>query len=102
MCLVWQRIYQGYSEHLREFIIKCVLPELTVKWFTKPELGRNDESTRNVDPPLDNTSSSDANDPVASINSADLVNAAGDNKDNDLVNTTDNFTSRTILRHRYF
>lgn len=72
-------------DSLGEFIIKCVLPELIAKWFTKPELGTNDESTSDVNPPLDNASSSDANVPADSINPADVVNAT---EDNDFVNPT--------------
>ena len=41
-------------DSLGGFIIKCVLPELIAKWFTKPELGTNDESTSDVNPLLDN------------------------------------------------
>ena len=59
-------------DSLGEFTTKCILPELIAKWFTKPELSTNDESTSDVDPPLDNSSDGDVS--ATSVNSTDLVN----------------------------
>ena len=85
--LYYKEFIKAKLDSLGEFIIKCVLPELITKWFTKPELGTNDESTSDMNPPLDNASSSDANVPADSINPGDVVNATDDN---DFVNPTAN------------